>query len=92
MALQANPESPVDVAEKLLSNPEGADPRTIATLISVLDDLQNKALDTLETGIARRGERSLSFDQALQNFARTGPVIRYGQLVGALRQLYQVKA
>lgn len=91
MVLPTTPESPADVAEKLLASPDDANPATIAALIGKLGGLQDEALSRLESA-KDRGGRSLSLNEALGNFVATGPILGYGRLIAELRQLYKVKA
>lgn len=90
MAIPEKKENPVGVAEKLLANPDEVNPGTIAALIGELGHLQEEGLARLESEMDRG--KPLRLDQALEHFAATGPILRYGRLIGELRQLYMVKA
>lgn len=91
MALPANPEHPADVAERLLENPN-ADPAMIATLIGNLNALQDETLNRIEASAADRIGRRTSWTEWSQEAQQIGEGLRYGRLVDALRQLYEVKA
>lgn len=91
MALPANLENPVDAAQRLLKNPN-ADPAMIAAVIGNLNALQDETLNGIEVNATDRIGRRTSWTEWGREAQQIGEALKYGRLVGALRQLYEVKA